>query len=100
MTSRCRRPPRKQTPPSTNSLCTHQRATEEYCRVSRPRQMGNPQPRDLHAAAHGGTGLVKTRDTAELPDDKLSVMVLEQMLSAPDYLACNHVCHRDVKPDN
>ena len=38
------------------------------------------------------TGLVKTRDTAELPDDKLSVMVLEQMLSALDYLACNHVC--------
>lgn len=46
------------------------------------------------------TSLVKTRDMAEMPDNKLSLLVLEQMLSALDYLADNNVCHRDVKPDN
>ncbi|KLU90697.1 serine/threonine protein kinase [Magnaporthiopsis poae ATCC 64411] len=44
--------------------------------------------------------LVTTRDVAELSDNKLSLMVLGQMLSALDYLAYNNVCHRDVKPDN
>ncbi|KAL8303423.1 hypothetical protein RB600_007054 [Gaeumannomyces tritici] len=44
--------------------------------------------------------LVKTRDMAEMPDNKLSLLVLEQMLSALDYLAGNNMCHRDVKPDN
>ncbi|KAL8383044.1 hypothetical protein RB595_006691 [Gaeumannomyces hyphopodioides] len=44
--------------------------------------------------------LVKTRDMAEMPDNKLSLLVLEQMLSALDCLADNNVCHRDVKPDN
>jgi serine/threonine protein kinase len=33
-------------------------------------------------------------------DDQLSTMVLEQMLSALDYLACVNMCHRDVKPEN
>ena len=36
----------------------------------------------------------------ELTDDKLSLLVLAQMLSALDYLACMKMCHRDVKPDN
>lgn len=33
-------------------------------------------------------------------DDQLTVAVLEQMLSALDYLACSDMCHRDVKPEN
>ena len=35
-----------------------------------------------------------------LTDDKLCVLVLEQMLSALDYLASERMCHRDVKPEN
>jgi serine/threonine protein kinase len=33
-------------------------------------------------------------------DDQLSTAVLEQMLSALDYLAYMNMCHRDVKPEN
>src|SRR4051812_48593879 len=44
--------------------------------------------------------LLKTRDKAVLTDNKLAYVVLGQMLSALDYLACNNVCHRDVKPEN
>jgi serine/threonine protein kinase len=33
-------------------------------------------------------------------DDQLSMAVLEQMLSALDYLSCMNICHRDVKPEN
>ncbi|PGG96413.1 serine/threonine protein kinase [Helicocarpus griseus UAMH5409] len=33
-------------------------------------------------------------------DTQLSLAVLEQMLSALDHLACNNICHRDVKPEN
>lgn len=33
-------------------------------------------------------------------DDQLGTAVLEQMLSALDYLACKDVVHRDVKPGN
>ncbi|KAK4032850.1 kinase-like domain-containing protein [Parachaetomium inaequale] len=33
-------------------------------------------------------------------DDDLCMQVLEQMLSALDYLADRGMCHRDVKPDN
>ncbi len=35
-----------------------------------------------------------------LTDDKLSTLVLEQMLSALDHLAWHSMCHRDVKPEN
>jgi serine/threonine protein kinase len=34
------------------------------------------------------------------PSDALCTQVLEQMLSALDYLAFNNLCHRDVKPPN
>ncbi len=33
-------------------------------------------------------------------DKELSLRVLEQMLSALDYLACRDMCHRDIKPEN
>ncbi|KAH7170178.1 kinase-like domain-containing protein [Dactylonectria macrodidyma] len=32
--------------------------------------------------------------------DELTLMVLEHMLSALDYLACNNMCHGDMKPEN
>ena len=35
-----------------------------------------------------------------LTENKLGLLVLGQMLSALDYLACNSMCHRDVKPEN
>ncbi|KAK3904023.1 serine/threonine protein kinase [Staphylotrichum tortipilum] len=48
------------------------------------------------------TNLVKVpdRNKVELPDDQLSGAVLEQMLSALDYLDWHTMCHCDVKPDN
>jgi serine/threonine protein kinase len=60
----------------------------------------SPEPEIFMPLRPGSLRSLAKSTVRRWTDDQLSMAVLEQMLSALDYLACMNVCHRDVKPEN